>query len=215
MTGDSTNQKIYYQLNAALIVAPGARLPSFKGMVAEMARPIMKQVVDYFPHMVNHGKTILILRNEYGNDGYAFWFSLLELLCKTNGQFYDYNNPASWRLLLAETHVKEDTTKAILSTLAEVEAVDRELYENGVIWVQNLVDNLDQVYDRRTTGKPTKPSYCNHKPLPTGVIANNNEVNGDNNPTSIPNETIPNETIQDNNTKTSKNIDDIYSEVKE
>ena len=45
-----------------------------------MARPL-KQTVDYFPHYVNHGKTLLIIENEYGNTGYAFWFKVIELLC--------------------------------------------------------------------------------------------------------------------------------------
>ena len=44
-----------------------------------MARPA-KTSVDYFPHMAHSGKTIAILEARWGNDGYAFWFKLLELL---------------------------------------------------------------------------------------------------------------------------------------
>lgn len=44
-----------------------------------MARPT-KTSVDYFPHMTHSGKTIAILEARWGNDGYAFWFKLLELL---------------------------------------------------------------------------------------------------------------------------------------
>lgn len=44
-----------------------------------MARP-KKQTVDYFPHFVKGGRTIFILENKFGNDGYAFWFKLLEIL---------------------------------------------------------------------------------------------------------------------------------------
>ncbi len=148
-----------------------------------MPRP-QKQVIDYFPHMVNHGKTILILRNEFGNDGYAFWFSLLELLCKSPGQFYDYNSPSAWRLLLAETHVKEDIATSILKTLAEVEAIDSELYSQKVVWCDNLVENLEPVYDRRNTGKPEKPSLCLQKPIQEDINANNNSINDNNNPHS-------------------------------
>jgi hypothetical protein len=121
-----------------------------------MARP-QKQTIDYFPHYVSHGKTMLILQNEFNNDGYAFWYQLLELLCKSENQYYDYNNPASWRLLLAETHIKEDVAINILATLADVDAIDKGLYAHKIIWVQNLVDNLDLVYNRRSTGKPQKP----------------------------------------------------------
>jgi len=133
-----------------------------------LARPI-KQTVDYFPHLVNKGKTKLILQNEFGNDGYAFWYQLLELLCLTDNQVYDYNNPASWRLLLAETHVTEDNAIKILQLLADLEAIDSELHKSKIIWSQNLVENLELVYKRRSTGMPEKP-----------IIANKNAVNVNN-----------------------------------
>ena len=140
-----------------------------------MARPL-KHTVDYFPHFVNTGKTLLILQNEFGNDGYAFWFKLLSLLCKTDKQVYDYNNPASWRLLLAETSVSEDIANRILQLLADIETIDPDLYLKKMIWVQNLIDNLSDVYIRRRNGSvPTKP-----------VIANKNKVNVSNKPQTRP-----------------------------
>lgn len=130
-----------------------------------MARP-QKQTIDYFPHYVNHGKTLLILQHEFGNDGYAFWFKLLELLCSSEGQVYDYNNPASWKLLLAKTAVSEDVANRILNLLAELGTIDSHLKEGKIIWVQNLVDNLELVYNRRKCGTPEKP-----------VIVDKNRVN--------------------------------------
>ena len=56
-----------------------------------MARP-KKQKVEYFPHFVMSGRTIFILENTYGNDGYAFWFKLLELLGDTEGHYYECEN---------------------------------------------------------------------------------------------------------------------------
>ena len=50
-----------------------------------MTRP-KKQTVDYFPHSCNHKKTIYILEERYGNNGYSFWFKLLEMLGNTEGQ---------------------------------------------------------------------------------------------------------------------------------
>jgi len=122
-----------------------------------MARPL-KRTVDYFPHFVNTGKTLLILQNEFGNDGYAFWFKLLSLLCKADGQVYDYNNSAAWRLLLAETCVSEVIANKVLQLLAEIDAIDPVLYQTKVIWVQHLVDNLTDVYTRRRNGSvPERP----------------------------------------------------------
>ena len=151
-----------------------------------MARPL-KRTVDYFPHFVNAGKTLLILQNEFGNDGYAFWFKLLALLCKTDGQVYDYNNLASWRLLLAETNVSEDIANKILQLLADIEAIDPELYLAKIIWVQNLVDNLADVYTRRRNGfVPSRP-----------VIDNINPVNVSKNPQTILDQTILDQTRPD------------------
>lgn len=139
-----------------------------------MARP-QKRTVDYFPHYAVSGKTLLILQNEFGNNGYAFWFKLLSLLCKTDGQVYDYNNPSSWKLLLAETFVSEDIATSILSTLADIDAIDKDLHSHKIIWIQNLVDNLEDVYNRRRNGStPTKPIIADGNIVYSGVNDNNN-----------------------------------------
>ena len=67
-----------------------------------MARP-KKRTVDYFPHQCNHGKTMFILEQKYGNDGYAFWFKLLELLGTTEGHFLHLENSADWEFLHPKT----------------------------------------------------------------------------------------------------------------
>ena len=148
-----------------------------------MARP-KKQTIDYFPHIVSDGKTKLILQSEFGNDGYAFWYKLLELLCESENQVYDYNNPASWRFLLARTSVTEDKANNILQLLADLGAIDLELHKGKVIWSQNLVENLELVYRRRATGIPERP-----------VIADKNPVNVNNNRHTKLNNTKLNNTI--------------------
>lgn len=68
-----------------------------------MARP-KKQTVDYFPHSCVHKKTMFILEQKYGNDGYAFWFKLLEMLGSTEGHFLSLKNGMEWEFLIAKTH---------------------------------------------------------------------------------------------------------------
>lgn len=121
-----------------------------------MARP-KKETVDYFPHFTNSGKTLYILEGEFGNDGYAFWFKLLELLGSSDGHVYNCRNTPSWKFLLAKTKVDEDTASKILDTLAELEAIDQELWKYKVIWSDNFVDNLQPVYSNRKTQLPNKP----------------------------------------------------------
>lgn len=134
-------------------------MPSIVTMfeVVNMARP-KKQTIEYFPHFVTSGKTMFILESNFGNDGYAFWFKLLELLGNTNGMYYDCNNLPDWEFLLAKTHVNEQTACNILNTLADLEAIDKELwYEGKIIWSQNLVNNVCDAFKRRTSEIPQKP----------------------------------------------------------
>lgn len=135
-----------------------------------MARP-QKQTVDYFPHFSNasNGKTLYILESKFGNDGYAFWFKLLELLASSAGHVSDVRNPPDWEFLLAKTHVDNDKAHQILYLLVELGAIDAELWTQGIIWVQNLVDNIADAYRNRTGGIPPKPSFNGQKPSSTGV----------------------------------------------
>lgn len=150
-----------------------------------MARP-NKQKVDYFPHYVKAGRTVYILEDRYGNDGYAFWFKLLELLCDSDGHFIDCKIPTNFEFLLAKTHVEAEKAEQIINTLVNIGKIDAELWGERVIWVQNLLDNLSSVYDRRKDNLPAKPqllqaetkekpSKCKQKPDETGVFNDENQ----------------------------------------
>ena len=141
-----------------------------------MARP-KKQTVDYFPHIANSGKTIFILENQFGNDGYAFWFKTLELLATTDGHVIDTGNPSEWEFLIAKTRVSEDTAREILNLLGKLEAIDNELLQVGILWCQNLVDNVSDVYKKRKVNLPVKPdknSFGQQKHEQSGVSDDGN-----------------------------------------
>ena len=123
-----------------------------------MGRP-RKQTVDYFPHFTSSdSKTKFILEQNWGNDGYAFWFKLLELLGRSDGHYYDCSKAADSKYLAALTRIDENTVKEILDTLADLGNIDPELWtERKVIWCQNFVDNLQDVYSKRTAVIPKKP----------------------------------------------------------
>ena len=129
-----------------------------------------RQTADYFPHYVGEkSRTKFILEKNWGNDGYAFWFKLLELLCAADGQYYDCWDKMGWEYLLAVTGVTAETAEAILNTLASMGKVDKELWEScRVIWVQSLLENLRQLYSKRTAA-PTKPSVDNFPGRCTGA----------------------------------------------
>jgi hypothetical protein len=123
-----------------------------------MTRP-RKQTVDYFPHTCNHGQTMFVIEQRHGNDGYAFWFKLLELLGRTEGHFLDCNKLTTWNYLSAKTLVSKEKAEEILNLLSELEAIDAELWNVKVIWSDNFLKGLSFAYRNRDFPIPDKPDY--------------------------------------------------------
>jgi hypothetical protein len=148
-----------------------------------MARP-RKMTIEYFPHFVHSGKTLFVLESNFGNDGYAFWFKLLELLGKTEFHLFDCGNSANWRFLLAKTRVDEQTATEIINTLVDLEAIDREFWQEKKIYSENFVQNISDVYKKRAVALPTKERIRSRNHGNGGISAaeskgNQSIVNGD------------------------------------
>jgi len=132
-----------------------------------MGRP-KKQIVDYFPHDTDasDSRILTVLQNKYGNNGYAFWFKLKELLGRTPGHYYNFRDGDDWEFLLAKTHISEpETARRILDTLAILKAIDPELHQQGIIWSQEFVDSVEIVYKKRNENKPERPNSVEKTPL--------------------------------------------------
>lgn len=120
-----------------------------------MARP-KKATVDYFPHMTDHGKTMFILESKWGNDGYAVWFKMLEKIGSSEGLFIDCRDIATWSYLTAYCRVPEQTLTEIIEVLANINAIDRELWLHKLIYCQHLVDNVADAFSRRKEKLPSR-----------------------------------------------------------
>ena len=143
-----------------------------------------KDTVEYFPHDANasNGDTLTVLQSRFGNDGYAFWFKLLEKLGSTEGHYLDCRNSNRWQLLLAKIGVNEITGVEIMNLLIEMNALDKELWGQKVIWCQNFVNNLTGVYRNRRRKIPQKPIITDNKAIST----DNNSISTDSNSPSSP-----------------------------
>ena len=118
-----------------------------------------KVKVDYFPHVTQSGMTIDILQSRWGNDGYAFWFKLLELLGNAQGFCYHCNSAPEWEYLLARTRVTAEVATAILDKLAEIEAIDAELWREKWVWSDNFVAGVAPAFEKRKGELPQKPDF--------------------------------------------------------
>lgn len=128
-----------------------------------MARPV-KLTVNYFPHFTNHKRTLFVLQSKFGNDGYAAWFKTLELLCNSEGQMIDFNEPGTLEYAAAYCGVSEAVYLDILSTCSRLDAIDRKLWAVKVVWSDGLVDNLAPVYSKRSGESPEKPDVKSFRP---------------------------------------------------
>lgn len=123
-----------------------------------MARP-KKKGVDYFPHDCVTGKTIFILEQKFGNDGYAFWFKLLEFLGTKEGHYLDCNDTEDMEFLQAKTKLDDEFICKILDLLSNLKAIDPELWQKKIVWSQRFVDGVAVVYTNRKIETPRRPDF--------------------------------------------------------
>ena len=158
-----------------------------------MARP-QKQTVDYFSHDADasEGRTLSILFNNFGHEGISCWWQLLERLSRTSNHVISLRNGEDIEYLSAKLHFQPERLKEILSKLAELGAIDRELYEGGLIWSQNFVDRLEQVYRTRKQELPSKPTLQGTE---TKLLVKETKLSTPETPQTILKDTILKDTI--------------------
>ncbi len=127
-----------------------------------MTRP-KKQTVDYYPHYCNHGKSMFIIEQKYGNDGYAFWFKLLELLGSAEGHYLQFTEDIDWEFLIAKTKLDKEKCTEILNLLAVIGSIDKELWNEKIVWSDNFVENIKEAYRNRVANLPSKPDSLRKK----------------------------------------------------
>lgn len=142
-----------------------------------MGRP-SKQTVEFFSHDCNSTgkKTLYTLQYKFGNNGYAFWFKMLELLGSSEGHWFSCRKPDEWEFFVARMGVEDSICAEILSSLVLLEAIDKELWvKHKVIWCQNFVNRLKPFYDKRVQKLPECPSFRDENPM-------DGDISGDGNP---------------------------------
>lgn len=128
-----------------------------------------KRGVEYFPHDCVSGKTLFIIEQKYGNDGYALWFKLLESIGIKEGHVINYNDPTEREFLCAKFRLDEISASKILDDLAKLDAIDSDLWAKRIIWVTGFVGRISDVYVKRRTEIPAKPKLSIENPGSAGI----------------------------------------------
>lgn len=123
-----------------------------------MARP-QKHTIEYFSHDADasEGRTLSILFNHFQHEGISAWWLLLERISLTDNHVIGIRNPEDFEYLASKLHFAPVRLRLILDKMAELDAIDLELYRHGIIWSQNFVNRLDSVYKSRKQSLPSKP----------------------------------------------------------
>ncbi len=117
-----------------------------------------KYTVDYFQHDCLPKGTLKILEDNWKNDGYSFWYKLLETLGISEGHFLNLNEKGKMILLSSKTFLKKELCIEILDLLSELEAIDPELWESKIVWCPNFVKRVSHLYSKRLNGTvPARP----------------------------------------------------------
>lgn len=124
-----------------------------------MSRKI--NTVDWFPHYANASSkmTLTILEKKYGAEGYACWFKLLECLSQSDGHYISCQTTTQLEYLKCRLPVSNGNLMKILQDMAELSAIDKELWDKyKVIWSDNFIQNVKEVYTNRRRDLPLKPT---------------------------------------------------------
>lgn len=121
------------------------------------------RTVEYFPMFVKFGKTIFLLEEKWGNDGFSFWVKLLMILGGSQNHYLDCSKDTqagqeNWDYLVARSHLSPEKCDEIIGWLSLRGNLDAELWKlKRIVWCQTFVDNLTEVYAHRKYPPPKRP----------------------------------------------------------
>jgi len=141
-----------------------------------MARKI-KNTVDYFPHVVSHGKTLTIIEARFSHLGYSFFFKLLEHLGKADNHYLDFRDETEMQYVFADIKIDEDKGIEILNLMAKLGTIDSKMWKKHVVYSQNFVDGVEDAYKRRNNKCMQLDDLCKHLKLNVDINAKNVDIN--------------------------------------
>ena len=127
-----------------------------------MPRP-PKEGLDYFPHdtYAAYDDKIQMLRAVHGNNGYAFYFLLLERIYRSTRQEIDISRTETRQLLAKSVEITLQEFEQILNTALEFGCFDKQKFaEEGLLTSDGIKKRASIVLEKR---KNMRTSYQRNK----------------------------------------------------
>jgi hypothetical protein len=100
---------------------------------------------------------MFIIESKFGNDGYATWFKILEVLAKTDNHWIDMSDTSNVMYMAAKCRVSEDRFVDIVTAIASVGEFDADLWNHErVIWSDKFLESVADAYVKRSNNAPSK-----------------------------------------------------------
>ena len=77
------------------------------------------------------------------------------MLGGSDGHYLKLENISDWEFLQAKTSLSEERCNEILNLLSNLDAIDQELWESNIIWSDNFLSNIADVYKNRRVEMPS------------------------------------------------------------
>lgn len=120
-----------------------------------------KNIVDYFPLPCVFSDSITAIEDMFdNNDGFVVWVKLLQKLGRSENHFVDCRNTVQRKIFFSKFKIPEERIISILDALAELDCIDKEMWDKQVIFSQLFVDDISDVYKRRKTEPLSRDEIC-------------------------------------------------------
>lgn len=116
-----------------------------------MARP-QKQGLDYFPHDTDamNDEKLEIMQLLYGNDGYAFYFKMLERIYRTPDFMLDVSDAETKKVMIKKCDVDEMMFDMMLQSCIKHGLFDASLFnEFGIVSSDGIIKRAEIVISKR------------------------------------------------------------------
>ena len=152
-------------------------------------RPQSKNVF-YFPHYTKRIPELELIEHRHGAEGYMAYYKLLELLSDADSHFILRQTEDQKDMFEMGMKVSPKVIEDVINILINTNRIDKKLWENEIIWMDDFVQSLKACYYNRNRPLPSKDDIKQLNNINNSISTTNNSISTTNNSISTTNNAI-------------------------